>query len=577
MVKVAQEEHLVAHSPGVIRGDARFVTINGTTLAAIKEFAKKTEAIAILIQEHHVLEDEIEGHSKWFMGQGWASIWAPAKKTAGLKKKHGSQAGVAILVWKELGLKKPDYVGAILYTHRAVRAVLQAPPLPEILLVSVYLSVGVGVRCPNVQILGGVAKAVEREAKRPIIGGDLNSVPLQIRRLGLLGRFGRVQIGAMKPSCITATSQTEIDFFFIDEALAAGLKEVKIITKAGARPHLPVEMCLEADFSNVLMPKARQHKQIPRFLPFGPKLQEENWEQEEQVVRGALRLAQEGAPKDYLQATVKNAYGKVALKMETQLARDTGTELKFKRLRAKAPSVEMRPILEKEDKEKPGEWISAAPVIKLTLHRARALGNIAKEATSGEYTWETIEMETMDWVDDIQAGPYIKDAMPEDWEADVDQIRHMANCCMEDCRYGNGFVAARCLMAWADKCVDMLEDKQDREYRLDGKDHQAQWKQWVSDSAAKGAGAMHRWAMDPVGWKPETATRPDRTSPALPLHILERETTRLAGIWQASDQKPEDPDIAPDPGYFGSIHFAQVAAASRMFPTSTAESLDGSM
>ena len=101
----------------------------------------------------------------------------------------------------------------------------------------------------------------------------------------------------MKPSRITATSQTEIDFFFIDEALAAGLKEVNIITKAGARPHLPVEMCLEADFSKVLMPKARQHNNIPRFLPFGPKLQEDNWEQEEQVVRGALRLAQEGAPK----------------------------------------------------------------------------------------------------------------------------------------------------------------------------------------------------------------------------------------------------------------------------------------
>ena len=144
MVKVAQEEHIVEHSPGVTRGDARFVTINGTTLAAIKEFAKKTEAIAILIQEHHVLEEEIEGHSKWFMGQGWASVWASANKTVGLKKKQGSQAGVAILARKELGLKKPDYVDTILYPHRAVCAVLQPPPLPEILLVSVYLIVGVG-------------------------------------------------------------------------------------------------------------------------------------------------------------------------------------------------------------------------------------------------------------------------------------------------------------------------------------------------------------------------------------------------------------------------------------------------
>ena len=261
--------------------------------------------------------------------------------------------------------------------------------------------------------------------------------------------------------------------------------------------------------------------------------------------------------------------------METQLARDTGTELKCKGLRAKAPSIEMMPILEKEDKEKPGEWRSAAPVIKWTLHRARVFGNIAKEATSCEYTWGTIEIETMDLMDDLQAGPYIKDAMPEDWEADVDQIRHMAHGFMEDCRCGNGFVAARCLMAWVDKIVDMLEDKQDRADRLDGKDHKAKWRQLVSDSAAKGAGAIHRWVMDPVGLKPETATRPDRTPSALPLHILERETARLAGIWQASDQKPEDPDIAIDPGEFGSVHFAQVAAAPTIFPTSTAESLDG--
>ena len=123
------KKNLLFQSPAdAIRGDARIVTVNGTTLAAIKDFVKKTEAIAILIQEHHVLEDEIEGHSKWFMGQGWASTWAPAKNTVGLKKKTGSQAGVAILAKKEFGLKKPDYVYTIIYPHRAVCVVLQAPP-----------------------------------------------------------------------------------------------------------------------------------------------------------------------------------------------------------------------------------------------------------------------------------------------------------------------------------------------------------------------------------------------------------------------------------------------------------------
>eukprot|EP00969_Alexandrium_andersonii_P326772 14439284-Alexandrium_andersonii.AAC.1 len=58
------------------------------------------------------------------------------------------------------------------------------PPLPEILLVSVYLVVGAGINGQNSSILGEVAKCIEGHKQRAIVGGDFNAGPAQMRRLG---------------------------------------------------------------------------------------------------------------------------------------------------------------------------------------------------------------------------------------------------------------------------------------------------------------------------------------------------------------------------------------------------------
>eukprot|EP00969_Alexandrium_andersonii_P260291 11508279-Alexandrium_andersonii.AAC.1 len=60
-----------------------------------------------------------------------------------------------------------------------------------------------------------------------------------MRRLGLFGRYGMVQVAAGRPTCITSYSQSELDFFFVDEKLAAGLRGVDVDSKAGTKPHMP--------------------------------------------------------------------------------------------------------------------------------------------------------------------------------------------------------------------------------------------------------------------------------------------------------------------------------------------------
>eukprot|EP00969_Alexandrium_andersonii_P024976 1090688-Alexandrium_andersonii.AAC.1 len=61
------------------------------------------------------------------------------------------------------------------------------PPLPEILLVSIYLVVGAGIDGQNAFILGKVARCVEGQRQRAIVGGDFNMGPAQARRLGPFG------------------------------------------------------------------------------------------------------------------------------------------------------------------------------------------------------------------------------------------------------------------------------------------------------------------------------------------------------------------------------------------------------
>eukprot|EP00969_Alexandrium_andersonii_P240823 10631078-Alexandrium_andersonii.AAC.1 len=101
--------------------------------------------------------------------------------------------------------------------------------------------------------------------------------PAQVRRLGLFGRYGTAQVPAGRPTCITSYSQSELDFFFMDEKLAAGLRAVTIDSRAGAKPHLPAQIESEADFSRILVPKIKKFKKLPRALPFGPVCEPQDW------------------------------------------------------------------------------------------------------------------------------------------------------------------------------------------------------------------------------------------------------------------------------------------------------------
>ena len=76
-------------------------TANGTTWTSLKEYVKHALGHVLCLQEHHLLQHQVDAASQWCAMNGYKSIWAAATPTPGDK---GTSGGVATHVRDELGI-----------------------------------------------------------------------------------------------------------------------------------------------------------------------------------------------------------------------------------------------------------------------------------------------------------------------------------------------------------------------------------------------------------------------------------------------------------------------------------------
>ncbi len=133
---------------------------------------------------------------------------------------------------------------------RAIAAVVEAPGYRPFTAVAAYLEHGKGVGAENMAHMQEIGLFLDAQGDRVpfVVGGDFQSDPEDAARMGFARRTGSSLVAARDPrgTCRSPSSISEIDFFYVHDAMTAGLAEVAVVEGAGTAPHVPVRLRFHA-------------------------------------------------------------------------------------------------------------------------------------------------------------------------------------------------------------------------------------------------------------------------------------------------------------------------------------------
>jgi hypothetical protein len=108
---------------------------------------------------------------------------------------------------------------------------------------SLYLITGQGDGPLNQALLFKAGAAIHTLAKPFVVGADWQMEPDMVTQ-GWLSYVGGKVCASGRPTCISNTCQSEIDFFVIGKGLDSLCRQVNVLDGVSVRPHRPV--CVSA-------------------------------------------------------------------------------------------------------------------------------------------------------------------------------------------------------------------------------------------------------------------------------------------------------------------------------------------
>eukprot|EP00973_Karenia_brevis_P079786 11071207-Karenia_brevis.AAC.1 len=194
------------------------VTVNTTQKGPLLQYVKGSKAHLLLVQEHHVLEQDVADFREQLKAIGWYSQVSAAIPTQeGTTDKRCTSAGTAILWRRTLNVYQTPAQASVQDTMggRITNCTWRPRRCLPIDVYSVYLHCNVGLGPENVAILQEVARR-NLESGSPILcGGDFNISPQELEDMGWPAGIEGV-ITAGDPNIGTCTSSlpaSNIDFF----------------------------------------------------------------------------------------------------------------------------------------------------------------------------------------------------------------------------------------------------------------------------------------------------------------------------------------------------------------------------
>ncbi len=245
-------------------------SVNTTGWKALQRRLTATSAHVVLAQETWLTPDAIHAASAWAKRNGWHSIWSAAVPGPC----GGASGGTAIFARDFLGLRYPPGGSHEWVPGRAVAAVLDAPAMRPILLVSCYLVHGIGPAPANLSILAeiGRRKRAAADEYEMFMGGDVNMEPPDFAATGFAEQMDAAVLypSTGRGTFRTARSASLIDYFVVSSRTAAAVQRVEAIEASGVKGHTPVQATFRPEVTTLRALHLRKPPRLGSERVVGP-------------------------------------------------------------------------------------------------------------------------------------------------------------------------------------------------------------------------------------------------------------------------------------------------------------------
>ena len=562
-------------------------------LASVEEKNKKDmvdaeQVVAVLVQEHHVIESRIAECSATLLGMGWQSVWGPAV----ILDSGAASGGVCVLCRPGLGLKNSTAMDMLVdmtpvQRARVVSATIQfEEDLGELDLISLYLRDGAGMSSENLELLGVVGTLLPR--RQVVVGGDFNLAASVIVESGFCGHSGlTVQAPpADQPTHRSAAgTHNIIDFFLVSSGLAEVGPATTTDETIDFRPHRPIKLILPNGFGHRWMRSWVLPPALPRLRVFGPLLPARAGYEE--VATDCMHTLNrvEGLNDTEVQRRLSQAYQQWAGLAEHDLEHITGTEPRGRQHRGRMVRLAWRRVL-CTDRLSALAPLSRAGRIRRIYHQAELaacslaglrFADAGRQWSQAVVAWHSF---VVDDGDEFLDEAWLRLQRAFDTAKAGMESMEVVNLAEDEAVAEDIDELFACIAEWAGMSTQAGKDQKNHERR--------EWRQWARDALEQGARRAHRhmkkgeqrWMATLV---PDLAACGGRS--AAPVQVLEHELAKWAAVWDAEPQDEDRPRPFLPPGLpargFGGQGSPALATpqglreVARSFKSTTAMTADG--
>ncbi len=625
------------HAAIDVQGDGwrslRIVTSNATSWGPLQQFMLRSDADVILAQEHRLPPWKIAEASDWSRRHNWHALLIPARDT-GI---GGWSGGVGILARPRAALSAPRIGSETIAESRIIAACVEPPGHRPCLVISAYLQDGAGLSPVNLGHLAAMGTCVRMHGDNHpfVIGGDFQVPPEELANAGFGDQVGGTLIssGAARGTCRTSRHSSELDYFFVNKALALAVKSIDTIEDAGTRPHVPVALTFHPRVTTSRALFLRLPQPLPVERVYGPMQREPDWDDVKTVTRKLAEDARHCNIDGEFIDRYRAAYSAWADRAEIELVKATGHQDPIKYgLRGREPKLVWRSIVPEKVRDPACNLVInwriiagvANDVLRISAHR---LGprpvdgdpDAEDDATAGDGALQdgiglnddddgTLYLRQLDECIDVLRNITHHDGDTSEAANRLFSLVEKVRGCVQraiDCLAdANGttrgaFLAdARLASDRAEVAAAALNIRAEITAKMDAAAAAERaaaykgWKDWLLRNIDSGARNAHKYLRLPVQWRPTTTLVADGVVSADPLRLLDGYRNKYMKLWQGCDADDDgtrcggdsaenrtDNHAKPwrnlDRQTMGRMTPAQIRQAAATFKTSTSSTYDG--
>ena len=567
-----------ASGNGVSEGPGHHVTTyNGSGLRSLKRFLTKTGSLIVAAQETGIAEALAPEMEDWCASRGWRMLHSAAIPSASEQSRGATSAGVAVFVRDSLGLRWPELGEGrgIVFPGRAMQVIVELSGWPPLGVACSYLFSGEGLSRNNLKLMAAMGSA--RGPNSPdlqIWAADWNMSPDLVDLSGLPVKLRASIVTCGSPTCVTAKSANEIDFFLVTSNVTEALHSAAEDRTWPVRPHRPVSLVFKQGVLSLKRLVFKTRHRLPTAAPFGPRPRPSDWTRAKALGQLAVDASTSLAACE-ADAVLDRAWSAFANTAEQEIMRVTGASVRRPGLLGCAAEAVWEAVIPR--KHDPSILESVCDGWHWIDHCLDSICNalmLQDEAEDADVHAGGATLEG-DVLASIEHGAVPGNGLCERLSKAVDALVSLA----QQLQHHRSSAPTGQWLSEAQALHEEFKDDIAEVKKKAADEDSKSWADLVDKAFSRGSKGMHRLCKLREGWSPTLAVL-DRDSEGRATQItaelsavLSAETNTLAECWRASDSAPRA--CIPDRCTLGRIAPDAIRSAALSFVEGTAYSTEG--